>query len=57
MVTSMRLTIADLDVLPERWDDRRYEIIDGELPMSTQPEWTLLSREPRSPAECLDEDR
>jgi Uma2 family endonuclease len=39
MVTLMRWTIADLDVLPETWDDRRYEIIDGELHLSTQPDW------------------
>jgi Uma2 family endonuclease len=39
MVTAMRWTVADLDLLPETWEDRRYEIIDGELHMSTQPDW------------------
>ncbi|MGI8915268.1 MAG: Uma2 family endonuclease [Chloroflexota bacterium] len=39
MVTAQRWTIADLDMLPETWEDRRYEIIDGELSMSTQPDW------------------
>lgn len=39
MVTSLRWTITDLDTLPESWEDRRYEIIDGELYVSTQPDW------------------
>jgi Uma2 family endonuclease len=39
MVTSMRWTIADLAVLPDIREDRRYEIIDGELHVSTQPDW------------------
>ena len=39
MVTAQRWTIADLELLPETWEDRRYEIIDGELYVSTQPDW------------------
>ena len=31
MATTMRLTTADLDLLPDRLDDTRYEIIDGAL--------------------------
>lgn len=37
MVASLRWTSADLELLPH--DDRRYEIIDGELFVSTQPSW------------------
>ncbi len=37
MARSMRWTTADLEVLPDRLDDTRYEIIDGELYVSTQP--------------------
>lgn len=33
----MRWTIADLELLPQ--DDRRYEIIDGELLMTRAPHW------------------
>ncbi|MBD1842889.1 Uma2 family endonuclease [Cyanobacteria bacterium FACHB-63] len=33
----MRWTIADLELLPE--DDRRYEIIDGELLVTRAPHW------------------
>jgi len=32
-----RWTIADLERFPQPWDDTRYEIIDGELFVSTQP--------------------
>ena len=32
-----RWTIADTELLPKPWDDKRYEIIDGELYVSTQP--------------------
>ena len=32
-----RWTIADLEDIPQPWDDTRYEIIDGELFVSTQP--------------------
>ncbi|MGH2354497.1 MAG: Uma2 family endonuclease [Chloroflexota bacterium] len=35
MAVSLRFTSADLEVLPQ--DDRRYEIIDGELYVSRQP--------------------
>lgn len=35
--TSLRFTSADLELLPN--DDRKYEIIDGELFMSRQPHW------------------
>ncbi len=34
---SLRWTSADLEVLPE--DGKRYEIIDGELYVSKQPQW------------------
>ena len=34
---SLRWTSADLDLLPD--DERRYEIIDGELYVSKQPHW------------------
>jgi Uma2 family endonuclease len=37
MDTALRWTSADLDVLPD--DDKRYEIIDGELYVSKQPHW------------------
>ena len=38
MATSMRWTIADTVLFPEN-DGNRYEIIDGELYVSTQPDW------------------
>ena len=34
-----RWTIADVELLPEPWEDKRYEIIDGELYVSTQPHY------------------
>jgi Uma2 family endonuclease len=34
-----RLTIADLAHIPDPVDDTRYELIDGELYVSTQPSW------------------
>jgi Uma2 family endonuclease len=37
MGTSLRWTIADLEAFPDPLDDTRYEIIDGELYVSTQP--------------------
>jgi len=37
MPTSLRWTIADLDALPD--DGKRYEIVDGELYMSSQPDY------------------
>ncbi len=37
MTTSLRWTSADLEVLPD--DGKRYEIIDGELFISKQPNW------------------
>ena len=37
MVTTMRWTTADLDLMPD--DGKRYEIIDGELHVSKQPNW------------------
>lgn len=37
MTTTQRWVTADLETLPETWDDTRYEIIDGELYVSTQP--------------------
>jgi Uma2 family endonuclease len=35
--TAMRWTAADLDLLPE--DDRRYEMIDGDLLVTPAPHW------------------
>ncbi len=35
--TAKRFTIADLADIPQPWDDTRYEIIDGELFVSSQP--------------------
>jgi Uma2 family endonuclease len=32
-----RRTIADLEQFPQPWDDTRYEIIDGELFVASQP--------------------
>jgi hypothetical protein len=40
MTTSIRWTSADLEALPD--DGKRYEIIDGELFMSKQPNWHHL---------------
>ena len=37
MVTAMRWTAADLEVMPD--DGKRYEVIDGELYVSMQPNW------------------
>ena len=37
MSTGVRFTISDLDLLPS--DTNRYEIIDGDLHVSTQPHW------------------
>ncbi len=37
MATSLRWSIHDLDAMPE--DGNLYEIIDGELYVSTQPHW------------------
>lgn len=37
MTTSLRWTTADLEEFPRPLDDTRYEIIDGELYVSTQP--------------------
>jgi Uma2 family endonuclease len=37
MPTALRWTSADLAVLPD--NDKRYEIIDGELYVSRQPHW------------------
>jgi Uma2 family endonuclease len=37
MNTALRWTSADLEVLPE--DEKRYEIVDGELYMSRQPHY------------------
>jgi Uma2 family endonuclease len=39
MTTPLRFTIADLEALPDRLDDTRYEVIDGDLHVSTQPHW------------------
>lgn len=37
MATALRWRAADLELLPE--DDKRYEVIDGDLHVSTQPSW------------------
>src|SRR5215210_1125060 len=37
MTTLLRWTSADLAALPD--DGKRYEIVDGELYMSKQPDW------------------
>ena len=39
MPTSVRFTTADLEALPDRLDDTRYELIDGELCVARQPHW------------------
>jgi Uma2 family endonuclease len=38
-MTTTRLTLRDLDLLPEPMDDTRYELIDGELYVTRQPNW------------------
>src|SRR5437763_14105673 len=35
--SAKRYTLADLEGVAQPWDDTRYEIIDGELFVSTQP--------------------
>ena len=37
MATELRWTTADLELMPD--DGKRYEIVDGELYVSTQPHW------------------
>jgi len=39
MSTGIRFTTADLEALPDRLDDTRYELIDGELLVAHQPHW------------------
>jgi Uma2 family endonuclease len=39
MSTKVRFTSGDLEGLPDRLDDTRYELIDGELYVSRQPHW------------------
>jgi Uma2 family endonuclease len=39
MSTVPRLTVADVEALPDRLDDTRYELIDGVLWVTTQPHW------------------
>ena len=39
MSTTPRFTLADVEALPDRLDDTRYEVIDGELYVTTQPHW------------------
>jgi Uma2 family endonuclease len=36
-IKTKRYTLADLEHVAQPWDDTRYEIIDGELFVSTQP--------------------
>ena len=40
MSASIRFTGADLETFPDRLDDTRYEVIDGELSVSKQPHWS-----------------
>ena len=37
MIATVRLTVHDLESLPDPLDDTRYELIAGELHVSTQP--------------------
>ena len=39
MTTRVRFTTADLELFPDRLDDTRYEIINGELYVAKQPSW------------------
>jgi Uma2 family endonuclease len=39
MAVSQRWTITDLEMFPQPLEDKRYEIIDGELYVSTQPSY------------------
>jgi Uma2 family endonuclease len=39
MARTLGFTTADLERLPDRLDDTRYEIIDGELYVAKQPSW------------------
>lgn len=39
MAAALRMTIRDLEGFPTPLDDQRYELIDGELYVSTQPHW------------------
>jgi Uma2 family endonuclease len=38
-MTLTRWTIDEVELLPNTWDDTRYEIIDGELHVSPQPHY------------------
>ena len=37
MSTRLRFTTADVEAVPDRLDDTRYELIDGELWVARQP--------------------
>jgi Uma2 family endonuclease len=39
MQTAPRFTVADVEALPDRLDDTRYEVIGGELHLAHQPHW------------------
>jgi len=39
MSTVPRFTLADVEALPDRLDDTRYEVIDGALYVTSQPHW------------------
>jgi Uma2 family endonuclease len=39
MAAALRMTIQDLEGFPTPLDDQRYELIDGDLFVSTQPHW------------------
>jgi Uma2 family endonuclease len=39
MSTAHRFTVADVEALPDRLDDTRYEVIGGELHLAHQPHW------------------
>jgi Uma2 family endonuclease len=37
--TTIKFTVSDVEALPDRLDDTRYELIDGELHVAHQPHW------------------
>ena len=39
MRPALRFTTADVEALPDRLDDARYELIEGELSVAKQPHW------------------
>ncbi len=39
MHPALRFTTSDVEALPDRLDDTRYELIEGELSVAKQPHW------------------